>query len=200
MRVSFTDDESFDEELTSDAYPATGMVAATTLVGNLNRTDHGQVPVGRVSGVQDSLAVAFTTGAAGGHTLTRVDFRLENVGANAHPKVTIAAANSADPGSTVYTLTDPASLSDNAVNGFAAPADAHLDPGTTYFVVVENTNTTDSAAARFDVEYPGDDGNDSGSLIDWSIANRGRWRAPTAWAECPPRMPTKICPLSFCFS
>ena len=55
------------------------------------------------------------------------------------PKVSIYTTSSGNPGSSLYVLTNPATLNDDAINTFRAPANATLEKDTNYFVVFEAT-------------------------------------------------------------
>ena len=59
-----------------------------------------------------------------------------------------------------------------------------LDSDTSYFVVMQNANTANTSAARYGVSTTLEDGEDSGALVGWTIAdtarvknNSGAWSA-----------------------
>ena len=131
-------------------------------------------------------AQEFTTGSrTGGYELAGVTIILQNVGSSAEPQVTIAAADGADPGTVLYTLTNPPSFSSVGTVGstFTAPAGALLNAGSDYWVVVENLNTGTTTEAIFWVIRTDSDAEDSGKLSGWSIANVGRSNSGAGWTD-----------------
>ena len=54
-------------------------------------------------------------------------------------RVSIYTTSSGNPGTLLYVLTNPATLNDDAINTFRAPANATLEKDTDYFVVFEAT-------------------------------------------------------------
>ena len=51
--------------------------------------------------------------------------------------MSIYTTSSGNPGTSLYVLTNPATLNDDAINTFRAPANATLEKDTNYFVVFE---------------------------------------------------------------
>ena len=51
--------------------------------------------------------------------------------------MSIYTVTSDNPGTLLYVLTNPATLNDDAINTFRAPANATLEEDTNYFVVFE---------------------------------------------------------------
>ena len=87
------------------------------------------------------------------------------------PKVTIHAASSDNtPGSQVYELTNPDSLT-NGINTFFAPTGATLSPSTKYFVVVGY-----KSGGLIRIVQTRSDDEDAGAASGWSIADTGRHR------------------------
>ena len=132
----------------------------------------GSLVVGPSGGNQWRSAQLFTTGSnAAGYTLSAVDLRLAATtggGTDATKiKVSIHTTSSGNPETSLYDLTNPSSFANDAVNTFAAPANAALDAGTTYAVVVESTSTSLRASLR----HTNSDADDSGAASGWSIAN-----------------------------
>ena len=200
VKVSFTDDLSGTEELTS---AATATVTADTitpgsagLVSNLNQiaTDN-KLSVASGS-ARYSFAQGFTTGAnPGGYTLTSIEvaFRYAVTAADiGNVTASVWSDDGSDnPDAVLFTLTNPASidgatttrsgtldeyfiLSDNYAV-FTAPANTTLDPSTQYLVVVGGGS--DLWSTGFDAQT---------GASGWSIANAARRKqtAPTAgsWA------------------
>ena len=80
-----------------------------------------------------------------------------------HMEVRIRADNGGVPGTAIHTMTNPSSLSPN-FETFDAPAEARLDPDTTYFVSVRyGTNNVRVQSTTLDTEYASGSG--------WTIAN-----------------------------
>ena len=149
-----------------------GIVVTPTdsaLVGNL-----GQNPVGSLF-VHSTMTLyqAFTTGSdAPGHD----GFVLGSVSANVQnvpdtPSGVTVSIYSADtlgsPDSSLHTLTNPASFTTGA-NTFAAPTNATLDAGTTYFVAFAYTGTD---ALDFQLLSTASVTEDAGGATGWSIAD-----------------------------
>ena len=194
LRVSFTDDDGYAEELTSAATGtvnrppkaiSTGLAADTrahpqtvgTLVSNTGQTDAFS------SDYQHSQG--FTTGAnIAGYGLTSVT--LQFAGASGRNiKVRILSTDSdVKPDSEKHTLTNPTSLAANADNTFTAAANASLDPGTTYAVVVTDAAGT-GGPVSINAKWTISNNEDSGSASGWSIANQSYIRqiATATWAS-----------------
>ncbi len=129
-------------------------------------------------------AQGFTTGTApGGYKLTSVTLAL--LGSGTFPVLSVeirtgdTSGNFAIPTNTVVgTLTAPASLSFGA-NTFTAVGGIDLEPGTTYFVVVNTTGTAENhfwAGRRVAFEQNAVDAG-------WSIADYGLRRAGATWTQ-----------------
>ena len=138
-----------------------------SLVSNRHLTGGGGAAIGGVSGSENRAANAFTTGSADGYTLTEVVLRLATVEGTADATVTINASNGSSPGDVLYTLTDPATLTQNAANTFTAPDNAVLEPSTSYYLVIANSTT--GANNEFQVRL--DEGDAETGQSGWSIAN-----------------------------
>ena len=147
VKVSFTDDASNAETLTS---AATATVTADTttpvsaaLVSNLNQfaTAYGLAFYG-AGGVRYTLAQGFTTGAStGGYTLTSIEipFRLAVTAADIGGLTASVWTDdgSGNPATELVTLINPASIDTGTVVTdvavFTAPGGTTLDPSTQYF-------------------------------------------------------------------
>ena len=118
----------------------------------------------------------FTTGdAENGYTFSAVDVSANSFGSDSSPRVSIYAAGpSGAPGSSLYVLSNPMTLTSGATNTFSAPANATLAKETDYFVVFEETATS-SASYLLNVASAGDE--DPGAATGWSIANKRYERA-----------------------
>ena len=75
-------------------------------------------------------------------------------------------------------MTNPATITDETTNTFTAPSGATLEADTSYFVVMENSNTNDDPNALYQVGITASDGEDSTGLSDWDIDDTGRTGTP----------------------
>ena len=159
--------------------PATVGVEAE-LVSNLDNHAVGHYFVHTVS----TVAQSFTTGSSSrSYGLTAVRFHASAGTAQTSLVVSIHEDNSGDPAATVlFTLTGP------AVSGFgrreytySAPANAQLDPDTTYWVVFSNSL---SQITLYDTQ----DISEQGIVAGWSLGNTITFRlGPTAvWEQSTP--------------
>ncbi len=139
--------------------------AQTTLVSNRGEAEGGSLQYGE-------FATKFTTGAnATGYTLSTVELPLrQTVGRST--AVAIRQGTGTNPGVLVATLTNPSSLTSNAVNTFTAPANTTLAANTTYFLVF-NDGLTDSVINN--VSFRATASHAQTGLTGWSIANSSRF-------------------------
>ena len=147
------------------------------LVSNL---DNGALTDSFIAHAGSTPAQSFTTGSSSrSYGLTAVRF---NASTSATPSllVSIHEDNSGDPAATVlFTLTGPAiSGSVRQEYTYSAPANARLDPDTTYWVVFSNSS---GGVALFETQ----DISEQGIVAGWSIGNRNKFRiSPTAvWEQ-----------------
>ena len=185
VRASFTDDaDNAEGPLTSDAYPPTGAVAAapnmaepfgTLLLGiassDMSFDSEGDVGVAG-GGARWSKSQRFRTGAnAGGYSLSSVGLHILNFdGAKDAARVSIhSSASDGSPGQLLHLLGSPASISDSGLTYFRAPADATLDAGTEYHVVVE------APAGSFDITTLSTFHDVSNSAAGWGSSGSGYW-------------------------
>ena len=152
-------------------------VTGRALVGTLGQT----TSTGIVRFIQDQ-AQAFTTGsAATGYTLTGVDLQLDvHVGTQPSFSVSIHEDSSGTPGTSLGTLTGPASVADGA-NRFTT-AGIRLAPDTTYFVVID---VSGAGSGVIWLRVTSSDAEDTGAEAGWSIADRrlNRPSQSTAWGS-----------------
>ena len=150
--------------------------ASVSKTGQAHSTDYefGQLSAGNVRQAQ-----SFTTGSrAWGYTLSEIgvhmyewDGNLATVTAGVWSTTATGA-----PDSLLYTLTNPATAVDGAVNTFTAPAGAVLEPATTYALVLANSSTSGvgvSATGSFDL--------DSGASAGWDISDTRLQSAGEFW-------------------
>ena len=123
-----------------------------------------------------SQAQRFSTGSnEGGYTLSVIQVQADNFESASSPRVSIYTVTSDNPGTLLYVLTNPATLNDNAINTFRAPANATLEKDTDYFVVFEATGS--GSNTRYDLKGTVSANEDSGTASGWSIADTSRERA-----------------------
>ena len=142
----------------------------TTLVSNVDNSQTGVATVGNVNNGRDTIAYAFTTGGnADGYTLNKVVVVYgRTIGASV-PRVSIYTSSSGNPGSSLYTLTNPSTITDISENAFTAPAGAELARNTTYFVVFEETVV--APLLWYTIDH-GASTTETAAANGWSLANR----------------------------
>ena len=137
--------------------------AQTTLVSNVGQTRSGSLGLDTHEGAQ-----AFTTGDnSDGYTVTSVGLDLSS-GTNPTFNFTVEIwtnSNSNLPGSSLVTLTPPASLTHPGVNEFTTSG-IELAANTTYWVVVDS-----DGGGNIQWEGTAADSEDSTSASGWSIAD-----------------------------
>ena len=157
----------------------------TTFVSNTGQsTDPDVREVGPHGHLWQLQAQQFRTGDnEGGYTLSAIQVRVDDFGSNSRPKVSIYTTSSGNPGTSLYVLTNPATLNDDAINTFRAPANATLEKDTNYFVVFEELGS--GSNLRYDLEVTTSNAEDSGKASGWNIANSSRQRSTTAttWSD-----------------
>ena len=161
--ASFTTGEDDVPAVTNDSTvePPKG-----TLVSNAEQTIEDAIS----STIQ---AQSIVTGPwTGGYTLSTIQIRLGDD--STLPGVTdlIAAVKaddgSGEPGALVASLANPASLTNDALNTFTAPAGTVLAPETTYWVVVNEARS--NSADRVNLRVTANDDEDE-AFSGWSIGN-----------------------------
>ena len=152
----------------------------TTFVSNTGQsTDPDVREVGPHGHLWQLQAQQFRTGDnEGGYPLSAIQVRVDDFGSNSRPKVSIYTTSSGNPGTSLYVLTNPATLNDDAINTFRAPANATLEKDTNYFVVFEELGS--GSNLRYDLEVTTSNAEDSGKASGWNIANNSRQRSTTA--------------------
>ena len=162
------------------ALPLQVQAQKTTFVSNTGQsTDPDVREVGPHGHLWQLQAQQFRTGDnEGGYTLSTIQVRVDDFGSNSQPKVSIYTTSSGNPGSSLYVLTNPATLNDDAINSFRAPANATLEKDTNYFVVFEALGS--GSNLRYDLEVTTSNSEDSGKASGWNITNSSRQRSTTA--------------------
>ena len=157
----------------------------TTFVSNTGQsTDPDVREVGPHGHLWQLQAQQFRTGDnEGGYPLSAIQVRVDDFGSNSRPKVSIYTTSSGNPGTSLYVLTNPATLNDDAINTFRAPANATLEKDTNYFVVFEALGS--GSNLRYDLEVTTSNAEDSGKASGWNITNSSRQRSTTAttWSD-----------------
>ncbi len=161
------------------ALPLQAEAQKTTFVSNTGQSTatslRGIGPTG-IGSFFYSQAQRFSTGSnEGGYTLSAIKVQADNFESASSPRVSIYTVTSDNPGTLLYVLTNPATLNDNAINTFRAPANATLEKDTDYFVVFEATGS--GSNTRYDLKGTVSANEDSGTASGWSIADTSRERA-----------------------
>ena len=141
---------------------------AVTLVSNIGQPNDDDYDIIGVAGSFNFTEVQpFTTGDhANGYTLASVDFDIREFAGSDAIRVSIYTSNASDqPGTSVYVLTNPATITNDALNTFTAPANAILESETTYHVVVE------APSGDFDIRLVNSYAEDAVSASGWSISD-----------------------------
>ena len=168
-----------EDATTTQTYTVT-VTRPRILVSSTGQTSGGTATTGNNSGSQHRHAQKFTTGSnPAGYTLDEVRIHLGTNGNAAAPVITVNSGSGNNPGAVLYTMTNPATITDAATNTFIAPSGATLEADTSYFVVMENSNTNDDPNALYQVGLTTSDGEDSTGLSDWDIHDTGRTGTPS---------------------
>ena len=166
------------EDITTQTYTVT-VTRPRILVSSTGQTSGGSAETGNHNGSQHRHAQKFTTGSnPAGYTLDEVRIHLGTNGNAAAPVITVNSGSGNNPGAVLYTMTNPATITDSATNTFTAPSGATLEADTSYFVVMENSNTNDDPNAIYQVGITASNGEDSTGLSDWDIDDTGRTGTP----------------------
>ena len=161
--------------------------AAQTVTTFISNT--GQTATDSSQGVR---ATAFTTGT-GTYTLSSVGIVVSTQDPGSPtPVVKIYGDTSGNPGTLLATMTNPGTITEEAVNVFTAPANTMLSASTPYWVVTSNSAATNGQGFR--VSVISNTNLDSGTAAGWSIGN-ARWKgniANTSWTPSSNRIRFEI--------
>ena len=165
--------------LAAAALLAAGLLAAPhqalaqdTLVSNTGQSDSGSRTVGYNSTFKFSAAQAFTTGGnTDGYTLTEVKAEIDSTD-DENPLVSIYTASGGEPDTSLFTLSNPPSVSANSLNTFSVTGTQTLSANTTYFVVFQQAG----ASGVYRIETTGSNNQDSGAASGWSIGDDVLWK------------------------
>ena len=185
VKVSFTDDGSNDETLTSAATTAVANAQTTTntYVSNIDQGNDNDWSA------SEDRAQTFTPGSqSGGYTVTSVDVGYDDDEGDKFSAAIwkVTSVNSVDvpdtgtSASKVADLTAPTGTwSAGDTLTFTAPTGTTLDASATYAVVFTSTGN----AVKFDTTTS--DGEDSGAFSGWSIADTGYFYNNNTWTANP---------------
>ncbi|MDE0318241.1 MAG: hypothetical protein OXI97_00005, partial [Acidimicrobiaceae bacterium] len=160
-------------------------VDTETFVANTGQADGGTSFLG------NDFHQAFTTGSNGfGYSLHSVDVEFSTIDSafsSSALTASIHAASGGSPGSSLGTLTNPASFpastSDQTLT-FTSSAGIDLEGSTTYFLVID----MDAGQSSSRVRLTGSDAEDSGGLAGWSIADGAGTRTASSTGAWTPNV------------
>ncbi len=171
------------------APPPAQAQSATALVSNTGQTSMSSGAF--LNSTTTKHAMTFTTGSnTTGYIVDSIGYGFRTIAdpstAGADLQMTLnSVAGSGEPGSSLCTLTDPATFTSSAVNTFDAPTTGtecpDLAPTTTYFVVMERLQVTGSS--NITSLRTNSDAEDTGAAPGWSIADVAYERSSTAWQQ-----------------
>ena len=176
VRVTFTDDASNPESLTS---AATDQVAAAATIQVKNTAQSAPISW-QLSDSITGLGQAFTTGPnPGGYVLSSIGISFTGTSTSGVGSATTVTLNSTDdngtPGDALCTLDDPATFTSSGVNTFTAPTTGDdrcptLATDTTYAVLVLWTDGATATVRLPKTNSTAEDTLDPGT--DWTIADQ----------------------------
>ena len=160
-------------------------VETETFVANTGQADGGTSFLG------NDFHQAFTTGSNSfGYTLHSVDVEFSTIDSafsSSALTASIHAASGGSPGSSLGTLTNPASFpastSDQTLT-FTSSAGIDLEGSATYFLVID----MDAGQSSSRVRLTGSDAEDSGGLAGWSIADGAGTRTASSTGAWTPNV------------
>ena len=163
----------------------TAAVTTETFVANTGQADGGTSFLG------NDFHQAFTTGSSSfGYSLHGVDVEFSTIDSafsSSALTASIHAASGGSPGSSLGTLTNPASFpastSDQTLT-FTSSAGIDLAGSTTYFLVID----MDAGQSSSRVRLTGSDAEDSGALAGWSIADGAGTRTASSTGAWTPNV------------
>ena len=158
------------------------------LVKNTGQTTDGSKVNLRTSGGRHRAAQAFTADANSFGSLSSLGISFDTVvqpGTAARQLTVTLNAESANfdgyPGDALCTLSNPESITANAVNTFDAPAGCPtLGGGLTYFVVV---NRYSDDLTEISLKRTTSTGEDTGATEGWSITDESKYLDTGVWEE-----------------
>ena len=139
----------------------------TTLVSTLGQTTSSSLFTVGVEGTSRFIiAQKFSTGgqSTDSYTLSKAVVHIGNIEGSPTFRVSIYSEVSGNPSSSLYVLTNPASISQGQ-NTFTAPNNATLNGDTDYFIVLEST----ASSGSFNIRVTESD--DEEGLTGWEVSN-----------------------------
>ena len=154
---------------------------ATVLVKNTDQTTYSPLAI------TTTRAQGFTTGTApGGYNLTSIGVLLDQIGdVSQAPNAitaTINEVNGTEPGTVLCTLGHPSAYVADSVNAYDASGCSTLSPNTTYFVVLNRTDTSVGGTIR--LRRTASFNEDGTPATGWSIADKRYYfvTSTSSWA------------------
>ena len=167
---------------TTKTYTVTVDRAAAASTPGVLVSNMGQASDGRGNNINDTWLAAqgFSVPSGGGnYTLTSIEILVsQDISSTNIDSLTVnvwSADSSGRPDSSLHTLTNPASVTDDVAASFTAPASATLEAGNTYVVLVDYDQTGNRNWLSTNANS-----EDATSTAGWTIANTGLYRARTA--------------------
>ena len=161
--------------------PAQAQLPNRVLVSNLDQPTNSSDSSYSL-GLGLVLAQKFTVEANNDYTLTDVTVDVQVIGTSGRLSAAIHEPTGANPAdAALYALTAPSSFPVSGSYTFTAPANATLEKGESYFVVI--TGDADEATDLIQINAIVSDGEDSDGISGWSIANAGRHFNTARWAN-----------------
>ena len=158
-------------------FPTPAQALGTTLVSNIGQSNDSALHLGYFP---VDYAQSFTTGGNTlGYPLASIGFHLYEAPAGGTLTVRVRADDgSGEPGSTVYTLTNPANIG-TGIQTFTAPAGATLGANTQYWAHLSYTGGAGDGLLRL----TSSSGEDSGAYPGWSIGNDHVYDSGGSWVN-----------------
>ena len=177
VKVSFTDDASNAETLTSAATSAVAAAAViTTYISNHNQGSDNNYISSLVR------AQSFSTGSqTGGYTVTHVDIGSDDNEGDSFSAAIYTTDASGHPDSEVATLVPPSSFAKGDLT-FTAPANTTLAASTTYTLRIVK-----STSGNLTLDTTVSDNEDADQASGWSIGNVAHKQAAGggSWSDAP---------------
>ena len=154
--------------LTAHAQTAIDLVSNRTTAGSQNIA----IPIG--GDTNSARGQKFTIPAGASYTLSAITIKINTVGTEG-VSVTLRENGSSSPGSVLYTMMPPGSVS-TGFNTFTAPTGARLEADTTYFVMVARGQSAGTGSEIAGLAHNGQTG-----LTGWSISDLSHRRTNSIW-------------------
>ena len=154
--------------LTAHAQTAIDLVSNRTTAGSQNIA----IPIG--GDTNSARGQKFTIPAGASYTLSAITIKINTVGTEG-VSVTLRENGSSSPGSVLYTMMPPGSVS-TGFNTFTAPTGARLEADTTYFVMVTRGQSAGTGSEIAGLAHNGQTG-----LTGWSISDLSHRRTNSIW-------------------